>query len=357
MASYLKISKPITTLPALQPRQFRIELLELFFYILYFYKKKSQSLKRNTTRKPTNCPSNDDYSPCTCFGGDSIFPSITCNQVPISAVVIAFAQAIAVNVPLRFTLTPSPTDIFLPDNIMGTNKFAETISIRCPTATYKLQVSPNAFRSSMMYTTSFFINACDLSAIDMSFLTSFNNLTYLSFITSTNVQYALETLSYSLPSLCSLNFYNTKGLNQTVKLPPVLANGLNDIDMGFSGLDDEAANRILDWVVKSSNATLTTIYLDKNHLTKIPSQIPEIKMLNFLDISSNQIVSVLSGALSFTAPVTRISLKDNNISTIQPYSFQGINTIFQIFYHNLKSKYYGTQKILMLCQHNDNDSF
>ena len=235
----------------------------------------------------------------------------------------AFAQAIAVNVSLSFTLTPSPTDILLPDNIIGTNKFAGTISIRCPTATYKLQVAPNAFQSSMMYTTSVSVSACDLLAIDMSFLTSFNNLTYLSFSTSTNVQYAISTLPNPLPSLGSLNFYNAKGLNEMVTLPPVLANGLNDIDMGLSALEDGTASLILDWVVKSSNMTLKTIYLDNNRLTRIPSEIPALKLLNFLEISYNQIVSVPSGALSFTAPVTRISLNGNNITTIQSNAFQG----------------------------------
>ena len=108
------------------------------------------------------------------------------------------------------------------------------------------------------------------------------------------------------------------------EFPTILANGITDLDMGGCGVDTIAANRFLDWLAKSSNSTLSKIYLDSNSLTNIPTQIALMTKLAFIDMSFNQITTIQSGDLSFTAPVTNLYLRANSINSVEFGAFQGI---------------------------------
>ena len=226
-----------------------------------------------------NCPNKDSYSPCICSSDGK---SISCTQVPVSKVQTAFANAKPVNFSINLTLIPASSDIFIPNNIIGTDKYAGMITVSCPSPSYQLQIQPNSFFTSRNYTTKVTINYCDTSLLDLSFLFSFTKLTYLALGSNTNLQFSFKTLPYPLPSLTSMTFYDSRGLNETIDLPAVLAKGLTEIDMGRCSIQNAAASRILLWLSKSSNKTLTTLSLDINALLQVPSELTLFSAINYL---------------------------------------------------------------------------
>ena len=205
---------------------------------------------------------------------------------------------------------------------MGTDKFAGRISIRCPNANFKLQVDANAFLTSTNRVTHVTITPCDLSELDLSFLSTFHSLTDLLLSSSVNVHQALKTLPHPLPSLSTLTLYASKGLNEMIDFP-TLSNGLTNVDIGGNSIDNPAASRILNWLIKSSADTLSTLYLDSNSLTDVPPQIPSLNKLVFLEMSFNQIKTIRTGELRFNSAVTNLHLRSNVIDTIQSGAFQG----------------------------------
>ena len=270
-----------------------------------------------------NCPNSDNYAPCTCSGGTTS-PSILCSLVPLATVASIFSQTQPINGSVSVDLRPANSDVTntIPANVLG-SKAASTISFRCQTTVFQLQINPDAFLASRSTATRVTISYCNLAQLDLQFLTAFNKLSYLGLTSSIGLQSVIPTLPYPLPSLTSLNFYASTGLNETTSYPQVLVRGITDADFGASSMNDLAAYRLLNWLVASSNRTLQTMYMDSNFLTKVPPFIPSFTALYFLDISFNQITAVLAGQLSFSVPVIRLSLSYNKINSIEPSAFQG----------------------------------
>ena len=271
-----------------------------------------------------NCPNEDNYAPCTCSGGSTSLPIISCNGVPLETILDIFAQTDPVSVPIRLsiTLSASETVAIVPANLLG-NKVASTITINCPLDTFELTINSNAFSSSSGNATSIVVNKCNLVDSKLAFFTSFTELVSLTLTGITNLQSILPTLPYPLPSLSSLNFFNSRGWNEIDSLPQVLINGLTALDMGSSLIEDVAMNKILDWIVKSSNSSLKTIYIDQNKLTKVPQQISAFTVLENLHLENNEIASISATAFSFTAPIVFLSLDNNLISEIPAGAFKG----------------------------------
>ena len=205
---------------------------------------------------------------------------------------------------------------------MGIDKFAGSISIRCPNSNFKLQVDTNAFLTSTNRVTQVTITPCDLSELDLSFLSTFHNLTNLILSSNLNVHQALKTLPHPLPSLNTLNLYASRGMNEIFDFP-ILENGLTTVDVGGTSIDSSAASRILNWLIKSSADTLSTLYLDSNSLTALPPQITSLNKLIYLELSYNQIKTVRTGELRFNSAITNLYLRANLIENIQAGAFQG----------------------------------
>ena len=233
-----------------------------------------------------------------------------------------FATTQPVSVSIKLMLTLNPNDDIIPMNLLG-SKFADAITLRCLTNSFKLRVNQDAFSTSRNYATSVTINNCDMAEANLAFMNGFNAMASLYLNANINLKFSLATLPYPLPNLNYLNMYNSKGLNDMKYYPTPLTKGLVYLDLGSNDLDDEGANRLLEWITKSSFNTLQTLYADYNFLTQIPIQIPNFVALNTLEITRNQISSIGEGALRFNAPVLRLFAANNNISSIQPGAFQG----------------------------------
>jgi len=271
--------------------------------------------------RPPICPNGETWAPCTCMGGN-----ITCSGISVSKINEVFSRVSPVDFGLNVDLRPTePNNIIsIPDNILGVGKIASAFSIRCPSTASKLTISRNAILNSRDSTTQVTISNCDLSSLDLAFLTGFNVLKSLEIISNTNIQFPFKTLPNLFPNLIDLNFYGSRGLNDAVDFPQTLSKGLVRVNLGSCSLDDIGAGKMLDWLVSSSSKTLTTLLMQTNYVTNIPTQIPLMTTLNYLDLSSNRLTIIRAGELRFTSPVIMLALTTNNVATIQPGAFQGI---------------------------------
>jgi len=150
-----------------------------------------------------------------------------------------------------------------------------------------------------------------------------------------NIELSLPTLPL-LPMLTSLELENIRGLNDAITFPHLSTSGLERLRL-FSGEHSDASiSRILDWILLSSAKTLKCLDVHDVKITKVPSQIPSFTALDHLDLYGNSITDIKNGALSFSVPVSRLILSNNNISGIESGAFQGkfVCTYVSIYFIN-----------------------
>lgn len=271
----------------------------------------------------TGCPNEDDFYECTC--PDDF--RIDCNEIPLEEVSQIFAQATPFETPIQFSLILNLTDILIPDDLLGVDKFAWYIDLKCLSNTYKLQVSKNAFQSSKTYATDLIISNCNLELTDFSFLTSFNNLSFIGFSENVGLQYSLQSLANPLPKLNTIWAEGTS-FNEIEQFP-VLSSQLGVLTLINANLDDEAVSRILDWAAVSSSATMGSISFPYNHLTKFPSKASKFTAVRFISIEHNWIATLPANAVNLIAPDSvTVLLNGNGIRTIESNAFKGMKLDF-----------------------------
>jgi len=170
---------------------------------------------------------------------------------------------------------------------------------------------------------------CNL--LDLGFLSGFDKLTHLDFDNIYNIQHCFPSLP-PLPRLTMLHIEFSTGLNELINFP-TLINGLKDIRF-LGGVDcnctnkdinDETADRIVDWLLLSSSNTLQGMSISKmNQVTRVPHKIASFKALRSLQLFKNVISTIKSGAFSFSVPVSLLDIFGNGIKEIEPGAFQGI---------------------------------
>ena len=92
-------------------------------------------------------------------------------------------------------------------------------------------------------------------------------------------------------------------------------------------LNDTTASDILNTMITWPRVSpLRRLEMQSNRLTKVPTQVTQFPLLNYIDLSSNAITSIeSSAAFNFSvATLTYLSLKNNKITYIQDGAFQGI---------------------------------
>lgn len=182
----------------------------------------------------------------------------------------------------------------------------------------------NAFGSSKEQLTSVEISHCNLEKLDMAFVGGCDNLDTLSITESSQLETGLSSLP-SLPSLTSLTINDCTGLNEWTKFP-VLANGLNIFHVfGNQDLGDDGADRILEWIEKSSASTLESLQMNSNALSKIPERLSAFRELAHLSLQNNIIPEIPTGSLSFSAPVKSLYVYADQVKAIQPEALSGIS--------------------------------
>ena len=199
----------------------------------------------------------------------------------------------------------------------------------------KLTIDKDAFSSTRNVTTVLCIFYCDLGQLKFSFLNDFNQLQELRILNSFNV--GMVDWDIGVPSLQELYIENdeiNKENSWNNNLLPIKCRitKLCLVGVGFSG--DETANRILQWLQKSSAETLTDVKLNYwGNLTKIPPLLSFFKRLNRLEIICNnfEMPIIEENSIVFNVPFRFFSLKNCGIKIIKPGAFQGIGLYTILF--------------------------
>ena len=217
----------------------------------------------------------------------------------------------------------------IPADLLGGNHSASSVYLSCADFKFRLQVDPAAFRSSSAALAHFAISNCDLTNLELQFLTGFTKLSHISIHASKNIHLSGlgTTLPANLPRLSSILIANTSGLIELMPLPH-LKDGLDSFSLADHHdqvVDDFAASRLLDWLLFKSSKRLSRLTLSAGELSRIPEQVPLFTNLDRLDLSNNSIpMAVPALSLSFAVPVKAIDLSGSKIHSIAPGAFRGI---------------------------------
>lgn len=278
----------------------------------------------------------DNYAPCIysykeiCWSRDLcdffLKGNILCGLVSIDMVQEVFRRT------KRTTFNTITLNLRFPDELIPadvlSNKRAEILNLIGPSEDEKIElnVDSNAFRATKNLTKTLFIHNFDGNKLDINFLSGFDLLTNLTFDTVTNIQDFFQKLP-PLPSLTVLVLNYVSGLVDIQTLP-TLVNGLKFIGLSPHQEDevwnDETVDSILEWLLLSSANTLEQLSITENdYLTKVPSQIPSFKALNYVRLTSTKIYRIPTASFVFSVPVVALRLNHNSIKTIQPGAFRG----------------------------------
>jgi Leucine-rich repeat (LRR) protein len=97
------------------------------------------------------------------------------------------------------------------------------------------------------------------------------------------------------------------------------------LDCYEKDLNDSTAGAILNSYLSTRHATpLKYLDLQKNGLTRVPSQLKLFPHLETVYLYDNAIRTIRYGDFNFTATLNHLSLDSNQLTTIEPGSFQGI---------------------------------
>ena len=91
-----------------------------------------------------------------------------------------------------------------------------------------------------------------------------------------------------------------------------------------TAIEDEKASEILDKMIQWPRvSSLRRLELSNNRLTRVPSQLSQFQMLNYVDLSANQISSIEANAFNLVTTFNTINLASNPITSIQDEAFKG----------------------------------
>lgn len=272
------------------------------------------------------CPGAEDYTPCTCQGCRGTW-RLTCDGVTANELRDVLRKTtVTVFQAVDISLSKESSAANLEDIPMDVleGKRASSIRLACSAREHQLRVDAEAFASTKQSTNRFEINHCDLSKLNLTFLADFNEITSFNLINSTHVHLALP----SLPKLRNLTSWfgisYCSGLNELRDYPPPLAAGLGVLYLTKSEMNDDAMDRMLDWILSSSKDTLWAIHMNDNHLTRMPKQLSSFTQLSTVHADGNAISVVSTDSVVFTgSTLISLSLHNCKIELIQPNAFKG----------------------------------
>nr|CAH0099485.1 unnamed protein product [Daphnia galeata] len=267
------------------------------------------------------CP--EDYSPCSCSVASGGL-KIVCSEVSVQDVIDVFNRTTARDLDtfgLQWTRTPLES-VTIPADLLGGSR-AKLIGVYCPSKVVPrvpLRMDDNAFRLSRDYADTFLTFYCDFSQqLDLEFLAGFNNLVILEIGLATELQ-AIGRLP-TLPALTTLHVMDSTGL---VEFPDLTPSILKALFLNGNQMNDTMGVKLLDSIIATPTVQLSTLRLNSNRLTKIPTQqINSFPELQNLYLDDNEIPVLETGSLSLLFPVSILSLSAASINTIEPNTFQG----------------------------------
>ena len=292
----------------------------------------------------SQCPNNEDYSPCSCSpsgsSNDEEDVILTCGEISQVELRSIFQRTTPAKIfGLSLTAPPAPSTFTIEDDLLNETHISGEIILTCSSQFIDKQpilISQNAFQRIKNLVQSIQIRQCDLSSLDISFLEGFVNLNRLNFQNSINHNFNDWNQFPELPNFSTLMATSVVGLNKWTKFPPNIKN-LETVYLANCELDDTAVSEILRWQLDRSANTLAALQLNNNWLTEIPSEIKLFKNLKSVNLNDQQqgIKVIPSGSLSLSKsiPITSLSLRNLRTETIEADAFAGR---LYLFFYNFK---------------------
>ena len=230
--------------------------------------------------------------------------------------------------------------VHIPANFLSYRILTWYLTLECPSRVndqneidqVPIIIDPNAFNSSANYfKKQLTIWNCDLSHLNFSFLIGFAKLSHIHIINPTSIEMANWEYLPPLPSLIELEIRDDNGVIQndwngwTLKLPP-LTKGLETF-ICYGGVDDEAADRLVQWLLNSSATTLQLLDMFQTKLTRIPPEISNFEnLIQKLRITckDSEIKVLMENSINFVnAPPSEIQISYCGTGELMPGAIQG----------------------------------
>ena len=263
-----------------------------------------------------------------------------CSNAPLSTIAKVFEQKRNDDtIPIGyFQLLVQPNDLIISANLLTNHRVEFQIGIYCQAlGTQRIMIDPDAFYKSRNFTFSVEISFCDLTGTSFDFLRGFVALKHLSLDSGANVHLANWTTFPILPQLDHLKIIYCTGLMGTSFYDFQSAftpgkKGFSDIQLQGNEIGDEAMDRILQRVLKSSAKSLYNLNIGNNHLTRIPSSVKSFQGLRLITLDNNLIKAIHSAAFPNSSSASLglwLSFKSCGIQVIDPAAFKGFHFFFQ----------------------------
>ena len=228
--------------------------------------------------------------------------------------------------------------VHIPANFLSYRILTGYLTLECPSRVndkneieqVPIIIDPNAFNMSSNYLRQLQIENCDLGRLDLSFLSEFENLDKLYIINPSSIEKANWYLLPSLPVLIRFYIQIDKELqnnwNKWVQKLPPLTNGLQVFENN-AGVDDDTADRLVQWLLNSSVETLQHLELQNTKLTRIPPGISNFENLGGLIITckDSEIKVLKENSIKLNLLPTLIQISNCGIRELQPGAIQGKN--------------------------------
>ena len=242
-------------------------------------------------------------------------------------------------------LNPTTTlgKVYIPSNFLSYRIVNAHLTLECPSRVndqneneqVPIIIHPNAFHSSSNFLLELNIRNCDLGRLDLSFLFGFENLVTMNFTYPSSIEKANWNFLPSLPVLTNFEIEIHRELqndwNEWVQKLQPLTNGLEKFICNC-GVDDKTADRLVQWLVNSSAATLNNLELRETKLTRVPQGISNFQNLMILKITCNdsEIKVLKENSIKLNVLPSEIEISNCGIGELHPGAIQGKNT--QIIY-------------------------
>ena len=277
------------------------------------------------------CTNLENFYPCKCSVLGKKDFSLECINASVDQVLGTFNSTLATDFEYIFL---EAIDFFIPKDLFVNHRF-KIIELNgnernpgkcCP------EIHPEAFRSSRDVSKNFQIASLNMSKMNLSFLTDFNQLTYLFILQVVDAH--LSGLP-QLPNLLELKVTYSSGLNKWTNFPH-LENGIEHLILAANALNDDCVDRILDSLLKSpTKNTLQYLHLAANALTRIPQQIKYFPVLHKIYLDHQQApgfgyISPLYST-SFMGSIRFMYLPFCFITELEPNAFEGYFSLIYVY--------------------------
>ena len=266
-----------------------------------------------TNEKPRVTPCTQNYFPCECVVDyDGI--AVTCNYGTVQEIQDVFRRTTDPYI-FQFTFKEVSYERVPADFLAG--KSVSNINFEIGSGT---TFDPLAFRTTQKNTTSLTFFRWSLLAMeDMNFLNGFNALKSLHFVRDFDIQ-VFQYLP-SLPSLTHLEISQSSSLANTT-FPDLTPARLERLFLPQNRLGDNITKYHLESIARSSSASsLKEIFLRTNELTTVPPMLHLFTNLNYVDVDENFISRINQSSLTFSSPMSYLSIVNNNLSIIENGAF------------------------------------